>query len=346
MLDERKLKVLKAIINSYIVSAEPIGSKTVSKEYNLGVSSATIRNEMSDLEELGYLNKPHTSAGRIPSDKAYRLYVNELLKLKSPTVDVSKKNEIKDVLIKGSWEMEDLIQNSVKILSAITSYTALIATPKLNTNKIRTIKLVPIDLYEILIVIVTDTGIIKNSIVKLDKTIPKDHLEIISNFLNEKLKGLSFDEIIADENDELYKDVHEFINIIKEIILVIEKSMEDLQVVDIYADGLAKILNFPEYKDVNKAKSIMSFIEDKDLILEVLLNDSYSQDINIIIGNENIHDPIKDCSIVTATYRMDGKVIGQIGVIGPTRMDYLKLINTVRLFSANMTEIINILTVK
>lgn len=341
MLDDRKMKVLYAIINSYIISAEPIGSRTISKHYDLGVSSATIRNEMSDLEELGFLNKPHSSAGRIPSDKAYRLYVDSMLKLQNPKIDISKKNEIKKILTKESREIDQLIYNSAKVLSAITSYTALAISPQIRESKIKHIQLVPMDNNEILMVMVNSTGLVKNSIFKLDRPIPDNQLNIISNFLNEKLKGLSIEEMIKGFDINIFKEIFEFKNIIDTILPIINNTLEDLETIDLYADGITKILNFPEYKDLDKAKALISFIEDKDLVLDILLNAPLSEDIDIIIGNENIYAPIKDCSIITATYTIGGKTIGKIGVIGPTRMDYLKLINTLKLFSANITEILD-----
>ncbi|MBU5438334.1 heat-inducible transcriptional repressor HrcA [Tissierella sp. MSJ-40] len=343
MLDDRKIKVLHAIINSYIVSAEPIGSRTISKQYDLGVSSATIRNEMSDLEDLGYLNKPHSSAGRVPSDKAYRLYVDELLKIEKPKIDLRKKDEIKKKLARDSREIEQLIQNSAKVLSAITSYTALAISPQLKTSRLKHIQLIPIDSLEILMVMVSDSGIVKNSIFRLDKSIPENQITIISNFLNEKLKGLSIEEISNEIDSGIFKEIYEFKNIIDHIVPIINQSMEDLDSIDLYADGVTKIFNFPEYKDLDKAKSFISFIEDKDLVLDILMNNSLSQDIEITIGNENLYEPIKDCSLITATYRLEGKTIGRIGVIGPTRMDYYRAINTLKLFSANLTEIMDML---
>lgn len=346
MLDDRKLRVLYAIINSYINSAEPIGSRTITKQYDLGVSSATIRNEMSDLEELGYLNKPHSSAGRIPSDKAYRLYVDEILKNKKSKIDLTKKDEIKKILASESREVEQLLQNSAKVLSAITSYTALAISPQLKGSKIKHIQLIPIDNWQILMVLVTNTGIVKNSIFRLNREIPEEQITVMSNLLTDKLKGLSVDEIDEKISDNIIREIYDYKTIIDGIMPIINQSMEDIDNVDLYADGITKILNFPEYKDLEKAKSFISFIEDKDLVVDLLLNNSLSQDIEITIGNENIYDPIKDCSIITTTYKLGDMTIGKIGIIGPTRMDYLKLINTLHLFSVNMTEIINMLMSK
>lgn len=343
MLDDRKLKVLYAIINSYVLTAEPVGSRTISKQYNLGVSSATIRNEMSDLEELGYLNKPHSSAGRVPSDKAYRLYVDSLLKAQNPILDQTRKNEIKNILSKDSFEIDKLIQNSAKVLSSITSYTALAITPHININKIKHIQLLLIGVGEILLVLVSNSGIVKNTIVKMDMAVTENQLNTISNFLNESLKTLSMEELIYLLNEESFDEYLGFKLIISKVVPIINSFMEEVDTISLYSDGITKILNFPEYKDIDKAKEFISFIENKDLVVDILLNNILSQDVDIIIGNENIYAPIKDCSIVTAAYSLNGKIIGKIGVIGPTRMEYQKIISTIKLFSANITEIVDML---
>lgn len=343
MLDERKLKVLYSIINSYISSAEPIGSRTISKQYDLGVSPATIRNEMSDLEDLGYLTKPHSSAGRIPSDKAYRLYVNELLKMQKSTSDKNISNKIKEILAKESWKMEELIENSAKVLSAITSYTALVASPKLRSSRVKHIQLVPIDDVGVLIVIVCNTGIVKNTIYRPEEPISPEQLNTISNFLNEKLKGFSVEEMLIQLDKNIFKEIYDLKDIIDGLIPTINSSIEDLISIDLYSEGVTKILNFPEYKDIEKAKEFISFVENKELILDILSKTSSSQDIDIIIGNENIYAPIKDVSIITATYKIGGKTIGKVGLVGPTRMDYSNLINIIQVFSTNITEILNLL---
>ena len=340
MLDDRKIKVLHAIINSYLISAEPIGSRTISKEYNLGVSSATIRNEMLDLEDLGYLNKTHTSSGRVPSDKAYRLYVNQLLKAEKPKMDMPKKQNIKKALAKESREIDQLIQNSAKILSAITSYTALALSPQLKESRLKHIQLIPIDKREILLIIVADSGVVKNTIFKVDREIPENHLNIISNFLNSELKGLTIEEISKVMDNGIFKEMYEFKEIIDGIIPIVTKSLEDTGDVEVYADGVTKIFDFPEYNDLDKAKSFISFMEDKDLLVEVLLNDTKRNGIEITIGNENIYDPLKECSLITTTYKLGDMTIGKIGVIGPTRMDYFRVINAMRMFSVNLTELI------
>lgn len=342
MLDERKLKVLYAIINSYVLTAEPIGSRTIAKQYNLGVSPATIRNEMSDLEELGYLNKPHSSAGRVPSDKAYRLYVDNLLKVKDPIVDLAKKNEIKEILSKDSMEIDKLIKNSAKMLSSLTSYTSLAITPQMDINNLKHVQLLLISQDEILVVLVSSSGIVKNTILKIDLLISENLLNTISNFLNDSLKTLSIEELIHVVNTESFDQWHGFKDITKKVLPIIKDFIDEADSITLYSDGVTKILNFPEYKDIDKAREFISFIENKDLLVDILLDNILSQDVNIIIGNENIYAPIKDCSIVTATYSLDGRIIGKIGVIGPTRMEYKKIISSIKLFSENITEIVDL----
>lgn len=343
MLDDRKMKVLYAIINSHIMTAEPIGSRTISKDYDLGVSSATIRNEMSDLEDQGYLNKPHSSAGRVPSDKAYRLYVDEILKVKKPTIDLIKKDKIKEILSSGTSEIEQLIQNSAKVLSAVTSYTALAITPQAKQSRLKHIQLLPIDNRQILLVLLNNSGVVKNLILRMEKELSEDQIMIVSNFLNDKLKGLTIKEINQQITTGFFNNLFEFKSVLDNILPIINQSLEEMDDIDLYSDGITKILNFPEYKDIEKAKSFISFIENKDLVVDLMLNNLMENDIDITIGNENIYAPIKDCSLITATYRLGDKTIGKIGVIGPTRMDYLKIIDIMHLFSVNITEIVEMI---
>jgi len=340
LLDERKIKVLCAVIDSYIREAEPVGSRTISKEYDLGISSATIRNEMSDLEELGYLSKPHTSSGRIPSDKAYRFYVNNILRNNQIKIDVKKKEEIKKLLTQQSKEIDELIQNSAKILSAITSYTALAMSPQIRNMKLKHIQLVSIDDNEILIILVGSSGIVKNIIFRTHEAVLEDQLERLSNFLNNKLKGFTVSEIERAIKYNILNEMYQYKSIIDKIIPIIVNSLEDYSDVEVYANGVTNIFDFPEYKDANKAKTFISFIEDKEQLANLLLKSSLNSELEITIGSENVYDEIKDCSLVTTTYRIGDKIIGKIGVIGPTRMDYSMAISSIKLFSENLTEIL------
>lgn len=342
MLDERKMKVLYAIIRSYIDSAEPIGSRTISKNFELGVSSATIRNEMSDLEDLGYLSKTHTSSGRVPSDKAYRLYVDDLLELNKSSMDKLENQKIKETLAKESWDMDDFIQGSAKILSAMTNYTSVVATPKLKGSKIKQLQLVGIEGLGVLLVIVCNNGLIKNSIYKTDIEVTQEELIKISNFLNEKFKNNTMDKILDNLNLDLFKELFGYQDFLKGLLIVIQSSIDELISIELYSEGIMNILNFPEYRDIEKAKSFVSFVEDKNLLLNILQKTSMSQGIDILIGQENVHSPIKDISIITATYTIGGKTIGKVGLIGPTRMDYSNLIRTLKIFSSHVSNILDL----
>ncbi|KNF09360.1 heat-inducible transcription repressor HrcA [Gottschalkia purinilytica] len=337
MLDERKLQVLHAIIQSYIISAEPIGSRTISKKFDLGVSSATIRNEMSDLEELGYLVQPHTSAGRIPSDKAYRLYVNKLM----TSLDIGSilSNDLKDKLTEGRREIDQLIQGAAKILASITNYTSLAIAPQIKRSSIKRIQLVPVDDSKILAVLVTDSGILKNAVFRTNDNISYDNLNVMTNFLNEKLKGLTIEDIGYDFQEGLIREMYELKYSISSIMPVILQSLEDTEDMGIYFDGVTNIFNFPEYNDISKAKQFLSFIEDKNSVMDMLINSEFS-DVQVTIGSENIYEEIQDCSVITAVYSINGKTIGKIGVIGPTRMDYLRVITAVKSLSLDLNEII------
>lgn len=347
MLDDRKLKVLYAIINSYIDSAEPIGSRTISKNFNLGVSSATIRNEMSDLEEQGYLNKPYSSSGRIPSEKAYRLYVDELLKTQISLNNELKDYDIKKIATKEGYDIEEIMQNAAKILSVFTNYTSIVASPKFKEGTIKHTKLVLLENFVVLVVLVLNNGMIKNSVYKSNTKIDSDDLNTISNIINEELKNKNFEELfIMLENGYPYiveKEALKYKNIIDSVYPIILNSIEDLISIELYFEGLTNIFNFPEYKDVEKAKSLMAFIENKELLINMLSNTSSKEDINIVIGNENIYSPIKDISIITTTYKTGEKIFGRVGLIGPMRMDYENLISTLKIFAKDINKAMDFL---
>lgn len=340
-LNDRKLKILRAIINSYIQEGEAVGSRTISKKYDLGISPATVRNEMADLEELGYLIQPHTSAGRVPTDKAYRLYVNSLLK----NGISSKYNEqIKKILQEEINEMNKFIRNSARILSQFTKYTSFAMSPQLKEYKLKHIQLVPVTENKLLMVIVTENNIIKNVIFNLKSPIPYDQLNKISNLLTEKLAGIELkmlDKTLQNRIlGEIYSIRESFDNRLDELMMLLVNTVNQYEKAEVYYDGLTNILNYPEYSDTNKAKELLSFVEDKDSFTKVLMN-SNGEDLNIIIGNENQFEQIKECSIVSATYKINGIIIGKIGLIGPTRMDYKNVIAMMKGVSFNINKIIN-----
>ncbi|MGO1372276.1 MAG: heat-inducible transcriptional repressor HrcA [Senegalia sp. (in: firmicutes)] len=339
-IDGRKLKILQAIIHNYIINAEPIGSRTISKKYDLGVSPATIRNEMSDLEELGFLLQPHTSAGRIPSNKAYRLYVDKLTENQNLTKE--KLNKLDKNMLEKIGRIEELIENSASILSKLTNYTSLAIAPQFKLSKIKHIQLVPVDEKRVLLVIVTHSGIVKNTILRLEKSISNKDLNIISNILTENLKDEMIGSIGTILENDMSHNIYEYKDVLDSLITTINNSFNSIDTIESYSNGITKIFNFPEYNDIDKAKSFISFIQNKDNVIDMLVNNELANNHNlgISIGEENTYEEIKNCSLITATYKVNGKIIGKIGVIGPTRMEYSKVIPVVQRLSLDLSNIL------
>lgn len=336
-LVERKLKILQAIINDFICTAQPVGSRTIAKKYDLGISSATIRNEMSDLEELGYLVQPYTSSGRIPSDLGYRLYVDSLMRRYE--LENKQKKVIRNLILNKMVEIDDVIKNTSKILSQITNLTSMSLSAQFRNSKLKNIKLVQVDNDKVLLILVSNTGVVKNVILRIGN-VSQNVLNKVSNLLREKLKGKTIayldDKIIENIKSELV----DYSTTIDTIIPKLQSSLEDLGESEIYLDGITNIFNLPEYTDINKAKRFIAAIEKKELIYDLLKNDS-SEDMSIKIGSENEIDEINDCSIITATYRLNGKIIGKVGVIGPTRMDYSRVIAVLNYLTNTLSDSID-----
>jgi len=341
-LDKRKVKILKAIISSYINNAEAVGSRTISKKYELGVSPATIRNEMSDLEEMGFLIQPHASSGRIPTDKAYRYYVDDLWK-KMMDTNSANIEQLITIIEEKADEIDSIFKNSVRILSQFTKYTSFIVSPQLKQSTIKRIQLVPVTDRTILLILVLQSNIVKQVTLRLNSSIPADQMEKISSSLSEKLYGHKLEDIGLIK-DSLIKELYYLRESGNESLLELLPFLIDqvgkLEDYNVYSDGVTNILDLPEYNDVVKAREFISFVEDKDSVVK-LFQISEGNDLDISIGSENELEQLRDCSLITATYKLNGKLIGKIGVIGPTRMDYKRVISTVKSISDAMNEIIN-----
>ena len=335
-LADRKMKILQAIIRDFITTAEPVGSRTIAKKYDLGISSATIRNEMADLEELGYLQQPHTSAGRIPSDKAYRLYVDRIMMMKK--IAQIEKNIIQKSLTEKIGEFEHLISSTAKILSQVTKLTSVVISPQYRHNKLKHIQLIPIDSRRILLVIVLDSGIAKNAILRTAEEMNVEHLDRVSKLLNSKLQGLTIVDISNELIQSIKEEMQMFNAIIASIIPTVMSTLEEIEDVNLYLDGLVNILNLPEYNDIQKAREFITLLDQKDLLKDLLLNTQ--EDVSIIIGKENKHVNLQECSIITATYKLNGRTVGKIGVIGPTRMDYDNIVSVVDFMKSNLTQLL------
>lgn len=318
-LGDRKLRVLHAVIDDYINVGEPVGSRTIVKKYNLGVSSATVRNEMADLEEMGYLVQPHTSSGRIPSDKAYRLYVDQLMQTRVLTS--SEANNIKALYAIKANQTEEIISQTAKILSDMTNYTSVVLKPQLSKVLIRRLQIIPLDDEFALLVVVTNSGIIRDAIVKIPAGIEKSELERISNMLTERFLNKSFIEIDTDIIPRLRDELAINRRIFNDVINIFTENLSNIDKKELYLYGTGNIFNFPEYRDLDKARSFLDLMDETEIIYDIV-DGSRDTGVSVTIGSENKHPDMKDSSIVTATYYVGDRIIGTIGLIGPTRMEY------------------------
>ncbi|MDO5715416.1 MAG: heat-inducible transcriptional repressor HrcA [Tissierellia bacterium] len=337
-MDTRKIQILNAIINSYIDLPIPVGSRTLSKEFDFGVSSATIRNEMADLEDLGYLNKPHQSAGRIPSDKAYRFYVDELYSKYEGEDNGEKVSNLKETISEDIGNYTDLFQRVVHRLAEQTNCTSYLIAPKKPDTTIKLLKLIALDDSSILLLIIGNKGIVEKHILNIRTHISEPDLAVIEKRLNDEISGMDFGKI-EELKITLTGRMVEFGNFISSIIKKASKFNNKVSAIEVYYDGLTNILNFEEYKDLEKAREFMTFIEDKDLLLDILRQKQPTKDLEVIIGDENDYDLMKGNSIIRSTYRSKNNLVGSLGIIGPVRMDYRNLIRTVHLYSNAMAQI-------
>ncbi len=327
-LNERKLKILEAIIKDYILTAEAVGSRTISKKYDLGVSAATIRNEMSDLEELGYLLQPHTSAGRIPSEKGYKLYVNSLMK--QDDLQQIEKEIIKKAVITNIGEIKSLMEETLKLLSKVTSYTSIALTPQVKESKLKHLQLVYMGPSSILLVVITDNGMVKNTMLNIPFEISEEKLNLVSKVLNDKLIGKEIAEL--DEAFMLFikSQIIEYSTIVDNVFEGIISNFLDMNDLKILLNGTTNIFNFPEFNDIVKAKAFLNMLEEKEALANILNTKGIQKDhVNILIGIDNSFEIAKDCSVITATCNIDGIPVGKIGIIGPTRMDYAKIYSVI-----------------
>ncbi len=339
-LDDRKKRILRAIIDDYIDTAEPIGSRTIARKHELGLSSATIRNEMADLEEMGYLAQPHTSAGRVPSDRGYRLYVDQLMQLKD--LSIGEIEEIREAMEIKINELSQLIRQASVIMSKVTKYTSMAITPQMKKSMVKAVQVVPVEPGKALVVVVTNAGVVRNSLIKLPDNLLPDFLIRVSNSLNEKLSGLSMEQISYPLIKETERELGLSSEALMPILDGVAECISQIDNSEIYLDGATNIFNYPEFRDVIKAKDFLNVLDEKPLIHQLLSDISDNNiDIDIKIGSENPLDEIKDCSLVTATYSINNRVIGSIGVIGPTRMEYPKVIASMDYVRKKVNQEIN-----
>jgi heat-inducible transcriptional repressor len=332
VLKERKAKILNAVIHRYIRTGKPVGSKVLIKEYKISLSPATIRNLMAELEKDGYLAHPHTSAGRIPTDKGYRSYVDSLVKLQSYVIE--EEERIKREYERKHNEIEDILSETSRILSGLSRCTGFVMTPKAQHEKIKNIELVQISEEDILVILLTQSGMVKHK--KIKACLAYRQLGMLRNFLNEKLRGVS----VAQANKKIILEIKDFRQNEFEILKIVEKISEVFYNIqdDIYIDGTSNVIAVPDFSDFEPVKLLIKFNEDKEKFMEVINKDFNSGRINVKIGSENTLDGLKDLSIITTAYKNKEHVVGVLGIIGPKRMEYEKMMSLVNRISEMLSR--------
>ncbi len=336
-LSERKVKILQAIIRNYLETGEPVGSRTISKYTDLNLSSATIRNEMSDLEEMGYILQPHTSAGRIPSDKGYRLYVDTMMEQKDREIE-----EMKEVMVQKEDKMDQLLKQVAKLLAVNTNYASMITTPTIHTNKLKFIQLSRVDVNQLLAVVVVEGNVIKNNIIHTAEELDDETLLKLNILLNTHLNGLTIEEINLGMISSLKQQAGIHSEIVADVIDAIAESIHAEEDLEVYTSGANNIFKYPELADQQKASSIINTFEEKQLLTELVqenLTDDNNTGIQVYIGEETPIQSMKDCSVVTATYELGEGMRGTIGIIGPKRMDYDKVIGTLKTITHQLDDL-------
>lgn len=332
-LTERQLQILQAIISDYVENAEPVGSRSIAKKYNLGVSPATIRNEMADLEEMGYLTHPHTSAGRVPSDKAYRLYVNTLMKKKN--LSARDKKLINDRLSASRDEFDATIRHAAQLLSEITHLASFAMTPATNDETISFIRLLPVDRRTLILMIVGDSGNITNTTLRLHVPYTQEALDLLSKNMTVMYKGRTLDDVLKSEIiREANTDIEAISSLQGTVMPSFIRTLEDMLNVNLYMEGMTNIFNLPEYASIDRAREFIEMLARKEEFARKMLE--RADGVVVTIGEEN--DSMKDCTLITATYHVDGRLVGKIGVIGPTRMKYDEVTSIMEYLTKNLSE--------
>jgi len=337
-LDARKKNVLMAIVQDYIATAEPVGSRTIARKYKLGVSPATIRNEMADLEELGYIEQPHTSAGRIPSDKGYRYYVDHLMKREEFNSEEAKL--VLNGYLTKKQEVGHVLRNTGQLLSQITNYTGVVMTTGLGEGSFKHIQLVHLGSRQSMVVMITDAGAVHHQIIDIPENIHASDLDTISSVLNHKLQGKTIENIRLTLIQEIYFELAKQKHILDMAMDVIQEGLSLETGEKIYLGSIFNILNQPEFHNIEKVKVLLSLLENEHELTNIMANVFQEAGVTVRIGEELVDGRLKDYSLVMGTYHMEGKPVGSIGLLGPTRMDYARAFAVVEYMTENISLVI------
>lgn len=336
-LDDRKWKIFYAIIQTYLETGEPVGSRTISKYADLNLSSATIRNEMADLEEMGLIIQPHTSAGRIPSDKGYRLYVDHLMEQKEQEV-----KEQQELLIQKQDKMELILKQVVRVLANNTNYATMITAPRYHTTKLKFIQLSAISEEQLLAVVVTEGNIVKNKMLHFRHGLDNEMVLKLNILLNTSLNGLALEDINLAMITRMKEQAGIHSEVVSQVLDAVAEAIQMEDDMEIYTSGATNIFKYPELSDSERASELISAFEDKKELANLInesLEEENSTGIQVYIGNEAPIRKMRDCSVVTATYELGEGVQGTIGIIGPKRMDYEKVVDSLKTLKSQLDTI-------
>lgn len=338
-LGKRKKMILQAIVEDYIATAEPVGSRNIAKNHDLGLSAATIRNEMADLEEMGFLDKPHTSAGRVPSQLGYRFYVDSLMHRYSATVEEIE--NLNTALHQRYVNLNNVVSCVSDIISKITRCPTVMTMPTVAGTKVVNVKMIMIERNLALIVVVLDGGSVKNKKVKVSGNITYKEIDAISDFLNSQLAGLSAKDIDESRIMLIYGAMGQYKDFLKVVLEFVLDCLKN-DITEVYVGGASNILNHPEFCDIDRARDFLKFIDNRENATKVLAltTSADSEAVKVIIGNEAGLEEMKDTSIVLVNYNAGGVLSGKIGVIGPTRMDYARIVSSLETINAQLETIL------
>lgn len=335
-LDDRKKRILQAVVQDYISSAEPVGSRTLARKYDLGVSSATIRNEMADLEMLGYLEHIHTSSGRIPSSKGYRLYVDSLLPVKPMSEE--EKTVINKWYQNKVQQVDQVFQETAKIISRLTRNVSLVLAPQISQAAFRCMQFLPLDDHRVIAVLMTDAGFVENRIMEMPAGAVFEDFQRMAAVINECLAGHTLGVIQKSSLKQIQVEIGDS-GLYESALQLINKALDSQKKERLYLGGTTEMLEQPEFHNVDKVKDLLIMLE-KDQLMKDILKAHLGDGLTVSIGQENDYSGIKDCSIITATYHLDGELLGSMAVLGPTRMEYGKTMSLLNYMNQNLTEVI------
>ncbi|QAY66333.1 heat-inducible transcriptional repressor HrcA [Paenibacillus protaetiae] len=336
MLTDRQRMILNAIIDDYIRSAEPVGSRSISKRGDVAFSPATIRNEMADLEELGFLEQPHTSAGRVPSTKGYRYYVDHLVKLNA--IEEHDLQSLRSFFTEQMTQMEQVVQHTAMIMSNLTNYTSIVLGPEMFNTSLKHFGLIPLDQTSAVAIIVTNTGHVENKTITIPPDLDMGDLEKVVNILNHKLTGVPLTRLKSRLYSEVGQELERYVDHCEELMKALDGVLQSGDEHRVFMSGATNMLTQPEFKDVDKVKTILDLLEETPTIMRMF--SSLPSGIQVRIGTENDHEAISNCSLITATYESDGHPLGTIGILGPTRMEYGKVISLLDALSKKMNVLL------